>query len=111
MLANTNSAEADAAAKSGDDFWVKSEKALLSALFAYIILECRPEDQNINSVLELLKIASAREDDEDFVSGLDVLFLELKEKIHRAWLLICTAYLSLQAVKQQKVFLYLSVSD
>lgn len=80
LLANTNSAEADAAAKSGDDFWVKSEKALLSALFAYIILECRPEDQNINSVLELLKIAATREDDEDFVSGLDVLFLELKEK-------------------------------
>lgn len=79
LLANTNSAEADAAAKNGDDFWVKSEKALLSALFAYIILECRPEDQNINSVLELLKIASAREDDEDFVSGLDVIFLDLKK--------------------------------
>lgn len=78
LIANTSSAEA--AAHSGDDFWVKSERALLTALFAYILSECRNEDKNINSVLDLMNIAAAREDDEDFVSPLDVMFQELSEK-------------------------------
>lgn len=78
LIANTSSAEA--AAHSGDDFWVKSERALLTALFAYILSECRNEDKNINSVLDLMSVAAAREDDEDFVSPLDVMFQELAEK-------------------------------
>lgn len=78
LIANTSSAEA--AAHSGDDFWVKSERALLTALFAYILSECRNEDKNINSVLDLMSVAAAREDDEDFVSPLDVMFQELSEK-------------------------------
>ncbi len=78
LIANTSSAEA--AAHSGDDFWVKSERALLTALFAYILSECRNEDKNINSVLDLMNIAAAREDDEDFVSPLDVMFQELEER-------------------------------
>lgn len=78
LIANTSSAEATA--HSGDDFWVKSERALLTALFAYILSECRNEDKNINSVLDLMNIAAAREDDEDFVSPLDVMFQELSEK-------------------------------
>lgn len=78
LIANTSSAEAEA--HSGDDFWVKSERALLTALFAYVISECRNEDKNISSILDLMSVAAAREDDEDFVSPLDIMFQELEEK-------------------------------
>lgn len=78
LIANTSSAEAEA--HSGDDFWVKSERALLTALFAYVNSECRNEDKNISSILDLMSVAAAREDDEDFVSPLDIMFQELEEK-------------------------------
>ncbi len=78
LIANTSSHEAQV--NSGDDFWVKAERALLTALFAYIVSECRNEDKNINSVLDLMSVAAAREDDEDFVSPLDIMFQELEEK-------------------------------
>ena len=78
ILANTTSDEAKA--HSGDDFWVKSESALLTAIIAFIIMMCVPEEQNINSILRLMNMAAAREDNEDYVSPLDVLFLNLEEK-------------------------------
>ena len=78
LLANTSSAEAQA--HSGDDFWIKSERALLTALFAYVLSECRNDEKNISSVLELMSVAAAREDDEDFVSPLDIMFQELEER-------------------------------
>lgn len=78
LIANTSSLEAEA--HSGDDFWVKAERALLTALFAYVNSECRNEDKNINSILDLMSVAAAREDDEDFVSPLDIMFQELEEK-------------------------------
>lgn len=78
LIANTSSAEAEA--HSGDDFWVKSERALLTALCAYVNTECRNEEKNINSILDLMSVAAAREDDEDFVSPLDIMFQDLEEK-------------------------------
>lgn len=78
LLANTTSAEA--AAHVGDDFWIKAERALLTALHAYIIEEVRAEERNINAVLTLMDMAEAREDDEDYLSPLDVAFEELKAK-------------------------------
>ena len=80
LIANTSSAEAEA--HSGDDFWVKSERALLTALFAYVNSECRNDDKNISSILDLMSVAATREDDEDFVSPLDIMFQELEEKSH-----------------------------
>lgn len=78
LLANTTSAEATA--HSNDDFWNKSERALLTALHAYIMSEIRVEERNINAVLKLMSMAAAREDDEDYMSPLDIAFEELKEK-------------------------------
>lgn len=78
IIANTSSAEAEA--HSGDDFWVKSERALLTALCAYVNAECRNDEKNISSILNLMSVAAAREDDEDFVSPLDIMFQELEEK-------------------------------
>ncbi len=78
IISNTSSAEATAHGDS--DFWKNSEKALLTALIAYVFFECREDEKNINSILMLLNEAATREDDEDFKSPLDILFLELKEK-------------------------------
>lgn len=78
IIANTSSAEAEA--HSGDDFWVKAERALLTALCAYVNSECRINERNISSILELMGIAATREDDEDFVSPLDIMFQELEAK-------------------------------
>lgn len=75
LLLNTTSPESQGASK--DDFWEKSEKALLYALFGYLLFEYPEEERNMNSVLKLLSIADAREDDEDYLSTLDVLFQEL----------------------------------
>ena len=88
IIANTSSTESQA--HSGDDFWLKAERALLTALFAYIVSECRNEEKNINSVLDLMSVAAAREDDEDFESPLDVMFQELQEK--QPYCLACYMY-------------------
>lgn len=74
LITNTNGKEN----KNGGDFWEKAETALLQALFAYVVFEGLPSEKNINTVMELLRMAEVREDDEDFKSPLDILFEELK---------------------------------
>lgn len=64
--------------KSGDQFWVKSETALLQALCFYLIEKCVPEEQNFGSVMELLRLAEVDENNPDKQSPLDVMFSKLK---------------------------------
>ena len=73
-------------AKSSDPFWTSAEKLLLSALIGYIWLELDTTDQNFGTLLDLLNLAEAKENDEDFKSDLDRLFdrLEGKDKDHFA---------------------------
>lgn len=76
LITNTNSPYS----KTSGDFWEKAETALLQALFSYILFETREEDKHIGSVMELLRLAEVREDNEDFKSPLDLLFEDLKEE-------------------------------
>ncbi|MGL5973415.1 MAG: VirD4-like conjugal transfer protein, CD1115 family [Oscillospiraceae bacterium] len=62
------------------DFWEKAEKLLLQAIFSYIITECLEEEKNMNTVMKLLLLAEVKEDDENYSSPLDILFLELESK-------------------------------
>lgn len=64
--------------KGGDQFWVKSETALLQALCFYLIEKCVPEEQNFGSVMELLRLAEVDENNPDKQSPLDVMFSKLK---------------------------------
>lgn len=64
--------------KGGDQFWVKSETALLQALCFYLIEKCLPEEQNFGSVVELLRLAEVDENNPDKQSPLDVMFSKLK---------------------------------
>jgi len=63
---------------SGDPFWKDAEAMLLQALFCYVLQEIREEDRTINTVVALLSLAEVKEDDEDFMSPLDIIFEELK---------------------------------
>lgn len=77
LLANISS---DVNDNSGDDFWRETERILLSSILGYIIFECEDKDKNLDSVLELVNSSVTCEDDEDFVSPLDIMFQELSEK-------------------------------
>lgn len=66
-------------AQSNDPFWEKSETALLEALCLYLINEAPEEEQNFSMVMEMIVAAEPKEDDEDYISPLDQLFIELEK--------------------------------
>ena len=51
--------------KSTEDFWVKAERLLYSALIGYIWYEAPEEEQNFSTLLEFINASETREDDED----------------------------------------------
>lgn len=63
---------------SGDPFWEKSETALLEALMFYLIYEAPEEEQNFAMIMTMLSYADVREDRDDYVSPLDLLFRQLE---------------------------------
>lgn len=63
---------------SGDPFWENAEKLLYTALISYLLLHCPEEDRSVPGLLSLLALADAREDDEDYMSPLDMLFHEIE---------------------------------
>lgn len=63
---------------SGDPFWENAEKLLYTALISYLLLHCPEEDHSVPGLLSLLSLADAREDDEDYMSPLDMLFHEIE---------------------------------
>lgn len=65
--------------QSNDPFWEKSETALLEALCLYLINEAPEEEQNFSMVMEMIVAAEPKEDDEDYISPLDELFIELEK--------------------------------
>lgn len=65
--------------KGGDQFWVKSEQALLQALCFYLRETEPPEKQNFNEVLRLLNLAEVDEQNAKAESPLDKRFNKLKE--------------------------------
>ena len=67
-------------AKSNEDFWLKAETLLYTALIGYIWYEGPAEEQNFNTLINMINMMEVREDDEDFENEVDVLFRELKEK-------------------------------
>ena len=65
--------------KSGDDFWVKAETLLYTALIGYIHYEAPVEEQNFSTLIEMLNTMEVREDDEEFQNPVDLIFEELKK--------------------------------
>ena len=65
--------------KAGDPFWENAERMLYTALIALLRDWFPPEDYNLSGLLTLLSLAEAREDDENFRSPLDLLFLQIED--------------------------------
>lgn len=66
--------------KSSEDFWVKAERLLYSALIGYIWYEAPEEEQNFSTLLEFINASETREEDEEFKNAVDMLFEELEEE-------------------------------
>lgn len=65
---------------SNDPFWDAAASMLLLALIFYLKYEAPAEEQNFSMVLELLRAGDVKEDDDDYLSPLDILFERLEAK-------------------------------
>ena len=79
-LVNTLIANTKGEGKAGDDFWVKAETLLYTALIGYIHYEAPVEEQNFSTLIEFINAMEVREDDEDFKNPVDLMFDELKKR-------------------------------
>ena len=66
--------------KAGDEFWTKAETLLYTALIGYIHYMAPEEEQNFNTLLDMLNSMEVREGDESFENAVDILFKKLEEK-------------------------------
>lgn len=57
-----------------DPFWTKAETALLQAIILMLFQEAPEHEQNFSMVMRVLEYAEVKEDDEEYVSPLDLLF-------------------------------------
>lgn len=70
LIKNTQSSQQNG----GDDFWVKAEKLLYTAYIAMIFTINPPEEQNFETLIEMINSSECREDDETFQNAIDWLF-------------------------------------
>lgn len=66
--------------KASEDFWVKAEKLLYTALIAFIWYEGDEEEKNLNTLLDLLNESETRDEDETYQNPVDMMFQELEER-------------------------------
>lgn len=74
LIANTNGKKESG----GDKFWEDSERLLYIALIAFLRDWCADKFYSLDGLLTLLSMAEARENDENFKSPLDLLFLQIE---------------------------------
>lgn len=65
---------------SSDPFWDKAETALLQAIILLLFHEAPAYEQNFSMVMRVLEFAEVREDDEEHISPLDMLFASLEQE-------------------------------
>ena len=72
--------------KGGDDFRLKAETLLYTALIGYIHYEAPVEEQNFSTLIEFINAMEVREDDEEFKNPVDLMFdaLEAEKPDHFA---------------------------
>lgn len=64
--------------QSNDPFWDTAASMLLLALVFYLWYEAPEDEQNFPMVMELLRAGEVKEDDDNFISPLDILFNQLE---------------------------------
>ena len=75
LIANTSGNS-----KSNDDFWLKAETLLYTALIGYLYYVAPVEEQNFASLVSMINKMEVHEDDEEFKNHVDLLFEELAEE-------------------------------
>lgn len=63
-----------------DPFWTKSETALLQAIILMLFQEAPEYEQNFSMVMRVLEYAEVKEEDEEYVSPLDLLFQSMEQE-------------------------------
>lgn len=86
LVTNLFKATTPKGSSSNDPFWDTAASMLLLALIFYLKYEAPEDEQNFSMVMEMLRAGDVKEDDDSYVSPLDVLFnkLEAKEPEHIA---------------------------
>lgn len=77
LVESTNKSNQNAG---GDEFFEKAEIALLTCLIFYVLGEVPENERNMNSVMDLIDMAEASEEDETKESELDGLFKILQQE-------------------------------
>ena len=66
--------------KGGDDFWIKAETLLYTALIGYIHYEVPIQEQNFSKLVDMISSMEIREDDDEFQNEVDIQFARLKKR-------------------------------
>lgn len=66
--------------KSGEDFWIKCETLLYTALIGYLHYVAPPKEQNFATLVDFINAMETREDEEDFQNPVDLMFDALAKK-------------------------------
>ena len=86
LVTNLFKATTPKGAQAQDPFWDTAAAMLLMALVFYLHYEAPPDEQNFSMVMEMLRSADVKEEDEMYQSPLDELFerLEMRDPDHIA---------------------------
>ncbi len=63
-----------------DPFWTRAETALLQAIILMLFQEAPEREQNFSMVMRVLEYAEVKEEDENYVSPLDLLFRAIERE-------------------------------
>ena len=63
-----------------DPFWTKAETALLQAIILMLFQEAPEYEQNFSMVMQVLEYAEVREEDDEYLSPLDLLFQAMERE-------------------------------
>ena len=86
LVTNLFKATTPKGSQSNDPFWDTAASMLLLALIFYLWYEAPKEEQNFPMVMEMLRAGEVKEDDDNYMSPLDILFnrLEMRNEDHIA---------------------------
>ncbi len=91
--------------KAGDPFWEKAERLLLTAYIGYLYYNVPIEERTFASLIDMLDHSTVKEDDEEAVNAVDLLFEEAKKKDKRNFAVRQYAKYKLAAGKTSKSIL------
>jgi len=80
LVTNLFKATSPKGSSSQDPFWDTAASMLLLSLIFYLKYEAPKEEQNFSMVMEMLRAGDVKEEDEGYLSPLDILFNRLEEK-------------------------------